>query len=309
MNSETFRATARIALTLFVIEAGIMVALIALELAFPSLKGNVVLEPVLDATALVLLASPAIYYWIVRPYFDLQRMRAQLLVLLSHELRTPLNGTIGMLEVIRETTDDPDARNNSRVALQSASDLSQKIDAILNLSLLEEGTFATDRATVDLGAMLHDLSESHAACARAKGLSWILACEDLDGILVEIDRAILSLGLKLILDNAVRETRSGAISLTAGLSDRANGPVLRVAVCDDGPGIAKKELDRIFDLFYRVDMGYDRQSNGLGLGLPLVKKLVDSVSGDIAIDSVVGHGTTVVLTLPVTPAGRIQTLA
>jgi two-component system cell cycle sensor histidine kinase PleC len=215
---------------------------------------------------------------------------------MSHELRTPLNAILGFSEIIAHQTLGTAARHAEYAADIHASGqhLLSLINDLLDVAKIEAGKMEIDPQPLDATHVVFDLERllGPRALARRQTLTTEMA-SDLPLVMAD-ERAFRQIVLNL-LSNAVKFTPEGGhIRLAA----RADGDGLLLQVEDDGPGIAKEKLTQIFTPFSQIDNRYGRQAGGTGLGLALVKGLVELHGGRVWIDSVLGHGTVVNVYFP-----------
>jgi two-component system cell cycle sensor histidine kinase PleC len=228
------------------------------------------------------------------------RAKSAFLATMSHELRTPLNAINGYAEIMAAAMFGPlgNARYRDYAAdiLASGRYLLDLVDGVLNLSSIEAGQTELETEPVDLAAVADDVVRMLDGKMHTDGLH--LELDPLDGIVVQADPRALKQVLINLLDNAVKYGRPGdTVRLTAA-GDHGNAVI---AVCDDGPGIDADDLDRIEQPFVRGGRGAAWEAGekpGVGLGLALVKRLVEAMHGTLQIDSDVGCGTRVEVRLP-----------
>ncbi len=208
----------------------------------------------------------------------------------SHELRTPL---AAMQTIIGVT------RSQKRTAAdyeQALDDLGEETNRLRSLTedllLLARGerSVHNQREQVNLSSLLEDVVESLTPLADAKGLA--LECRVTPNVTVSSDRDGLIRLFVNLLDNAIKFTESGNISVSA----QVEGGNVRIAITDTGGGIAQADLVHIFDRFYRVDTS--RTETGAGLGLAIALQIACTLGGDIKAESELGVGSTFVVTLP-----------
>ncbi len=225
----------------------------------------------------------------------LMTVRRDFVANVSHELRTPVTSIQGYAEtLLRGTPDEATQRQFLEIVHRQAQRIGQLVEQLLTLSELE----ARDRDDVAREPVrIADVARHVAETVRGRAESRrvrvtidvpeeVVAIADPEGL----ERALLNL-----VDNAIKYGKeSGEVVVAAKAKD---GRVV-VTVADDGPGIAKDHLPRIFERFYRVDPGRTRQQGGTGLGLSIVKHLVDAMDGEISVDSEPEKGTRFVVTLP-----------
>lgn len=218
---------------------------------------------------------------------------------MSHEIRTPINTIIGLNEMIlRETASDEvaaDARN-----IQAASKmLLALINDILDMSKMESGKMDIVPVGYDVGDMLSEIVNMIWVRAKEKGLEFHIDIDQtmpsqLLGDEVRIKQVLIN-----VLNNAVKYTSEGAITLSIQCSRQERGRARIVySVTDTGMGIKKENIPYLFNAFKRVDEEKNRHIEGTGLGLSIVKQLVDLMGGDISVNSVYTKGTTFIITLP-----------
>jgi signal transduction histidine kinase len=222
-----------------------------------------------------------------------ERMRRDLFGAVSHDLRTPLSGLRAMIEAIDEgVVDQPqDLRRYAARMRTAVHALGRLVDDLFELVELDEGAIEADPERVRLEDVI---TSAVAACegqALEKGLS-VRTDEDGAGAILCSPRMIRV--LQNLLQNAIRHTPThGEIFIAA----RRKDPGAEIVVADTGIGIDPESLDRIFEPFWRADPA--RSGGGSGLGLALAKRVVESLGGNIHVESVVGEGAVFKITLPV----------
>ncbi|GJL55302.1 MAG: hypothetical protein NPIRA02_24340 [Nitrospirales bacterium] len=227
----------------------------------------------------------------------LENVRAEFVANVSHELRTPLTAIKGYLEtLLDESSPDPAMyRRFLSVALTHADRLGRLVNDLMNLSDIETGKITLKRDRVPLADVVSEVVGIYHNEAIKKGVSLISRVSP--DIHVWVDRDRLSQILINLVDNAMKyTTEAGEIHFTTALTTQREYIVLRVQ--DTGQGIPPVDLPRITERFYRVDKARSREEGGTGLGLAIVKHLVHVQGGTIQIDSELGKGTTVDVSLP-----------
>jgi signal transduction histidine kinase len=228
------------------------------------------------------------------------RAKSAFLANMSHELRTPLNAIIGFSEVMRNELMGPIGseryRNYAGDIHGSGRHLLQLINDVLDISKIESGKAELREEQVDLGRVIDECASLIAPQAAANALSIKV---DVTNVLPELrgdTRAIKQVLLNL-LSNAIKFTPSrGEVALTARVNEADD---LELAVSDSGIGIAEEDAERIFEPFYQVDSDLSRRFEGTGLGLSLVKGLVEMHGGTVKVRSAPDQGTVFTVTLPV----------
>jgi two-component system, OmpR family, sensor kinase len=225
------------------------------------------------------------------------RTRRLLLADVSHELMTPLTGMRGYLETLSLHAQSLDAETRERY-LAIIQDETQRVEHIvgdlLDLSRLEGGGESFDAQDVPLEDLFGRVLARHGRAAEQKGVD-MKATIAPGAEIVTGDPMRLEQALQNLAANALRHTpRGGSVTLSAAFEDGA--PV--VSVTDTGSGIASEHLPRVFDRFYKVDPSRAGQSAGSGLGLSIVKAIVERHGGSVTAASRPGGGTTFTLKFP-----------
>jgi signal transduction histidine kinase len=212
---------------------------------------------------------------------------------MSHELRTPLNGILGYAELLRDDLPPGEPRDFARIIHESGVHLLALVNQILQLNKIGAGKERLVMEPVDVRALLAQVVNAHRSSAQAKGLA--LACAIAPGAprCIQCDRIKLMQVLNNLLHNAIKFTDGGRVDVKLDVA--AQG--LRFSVSDTGPGIAADVHAMVFEKFFQVDSSA-RRSDGTGLGLALVRELVELMQGQVTLESTPGAGTTFSFTLP-----------
>ena len=223
------------------------------------------------------------------------RSKDLFLATLSHELRGPLTAVIGWLDVARQSPEDRAMlRRALDTALRNAQQQARIIDDLLEMSRIVSGKFSVQRHPMDLGRLAQDVIEGARPAADEKALE--LRCTLEQQALVRGDRQRLHQALANLIGNAIKFTRPGGW-VEVALERR--GAQLRLAVADSGVGIARDALPHIFERFWQAEAG-SRGHGGLGLGLSLVRHIVELHDGRIWAESEgPGQGARFTVELPV----------
>ncbi len=225
--------------------------------------------------------------------------KGQFLATMSHELRTPLNAIIGFSELLMQTelipAGDPRRDEYARIINTSGQHLLEVVNAILDMSKIESGMMAVEQERIDAAAVARSSAELLGAKAAARQVAIrCAASQDLPEIVA--DRRALKQILLNLVSNAVKFSPAGSEVLVTCARDRAH---VEIAVSDSGIGIAEEDLSRLGSPFFQVRQSYDREHEGTGLGLSVVRGLVGLLGGSMMIESAPGAGTRVAIRLPV----------
>lgn len=217
---------------------------------------------------------------------------------LSHEVRTPLNAVIGFSEMLSNPDIGPlpneTVREYAGIIHDSGHQLFRLVTATIDLFRLDSGTYEINHEPFGVTGVIEGCVEDIAAEAQAKNVAILRDVPPFLGDVVS-DRRAIKQALGHVLANAVKFSGAGS---NVVISARSRGEGVVITVVDRGPGIAPAHLSRIGDPFFQGDGAYDRAAGGAGLGLALVKRLMDVLGGDLEISSVLGAGTSVKLFVP-----------
>ncbi len=223
------------------------------------------------------------------------KQKSVFLASVTHELRTPIHGVSGLAELIASGVYGPPTdkqRDAAQSIKRSAQSLLLLVDDLLALVRAEVGKVEVQRARFDLRELVEQVTASVGWMLGTKRLT--LAADVTDATVVG-DRRLLGHVLVNLVANAAKFTPAdGRVDVRA----RLDGATLELAVADTGIGIAPEDQQAIFEAFRQLDGGDERSYGGVGLGLALVKRLVDALGGTVAVDSAPGRGATFTVRVP-----------
>jgi two-component system phosphate regulon sensor histidine kinase PhoR len=229
----------------------------------------------------------------------LEQVRRDFVANASHELRTPLTAIRGFTETLLSSRDLPDADRRSYLEIvdRHARRLGNLVGDLLELSRIEGREQQLELVGVDLPAVADELIRDSRTRFTEKDLD--VSLESRGQATVWADPQAVEQILLNLLDNAAKYTEPGGRIEIRIESDEHS---VRTSVRDTGIGIPKRDLERIFERFYRVDKARSRALGGTGLGLSIVKHLIQSLGGEIAVESELGKGSIFSFTLPAAKA-------
>jgi two-component system phosphate regulon sensor histidine kinase PhoR len=215
----------------------------------------------------------------------------------SHELKTPAAGIRLLAQSAEIAASDGDVKQALVFAGQieaEAARLQRLVGDLLDLSRLE--AVPAPDAVTDVRQVVENAVVSHRSAAARKGLEVVTDFSAVQGrdVYVAADRTDVAIALDNLLDNAINYTNAGSVRIAVEALDAR----IAISVTDTGPGIHPEHQPRVFERFYRVDKGRDRGAGGTGLGLALVRHVVDRSGGSVTLDSSPGEGSRFTLNLP-----------
>jgi two-component system phosphate regulon sensor histidine kinase PhoR len=234
------------------------------------------------------------------PLRRVEEMRADFVANASHELRTPLAALLGFIETLQGSArEDPKARARFLTIMQEqARRMARLIDDLLSLSRIELNAHRRPDTPVDLVPIVRQVVDGLETLARDRGVT--VNIEAANALSVFGDHDELVRIFENLIENALKYGAAGKrVDIKLGLGTSADSePEALVSVRDYGPGIAPEHLPRLTERFYRVDVTESRAQGGTGLGLALVKHILNRHRGRLTIESAPGAGATFTIHLP-----------
>lgn len=227
---------------------------------------------------------------------QLENTRREFVANVSHELRTPLSMIKGYAEtLLGGAINDPEVSSRFLETIERHSDrLAHLINDLLVISELESGQMKLERQPIAIHQLVDSVFQDLRERAEARGISLSnMVGEDL---VVEADANRLRQVLWNLIENAIKYGKQhGRVVVGSALADSGQ---IQISVTDDGAGIPREALARIFERFYRVDKARSREAGGTGLGLSIVKHIVQAHGGRTGVESELGQGCTFYFTMP-----------
>src|SRR5262249_30393905 len=234
-----------------------------------------------------------------------ETVRSDFISNLTHELRTPLAALYGYAETLMQGVDDGETQHRFlRIIDRQARRLARLLDDLISLSDLERGNSPLHLEDLEAPSVMSEAAELMKVAASREGVHLdVQPSEGLPKLLGDHDR--LHQVMVNLLDNAIKYTpRGGHVTASAKTATLNGGgkttPAVALAIADTGEGIPERDIARLTERFYRVDRARSRELGGTGLGLAIVKHIVQLHQGSLKIESRVGVGTTVTVTIPAT---------
>ena len=212
----------------------------------------------------------------------------------SHEIRTPLTGIVGSIKLLKEMKYEQQSQRLITILNRSADKLLSFVNDVLDLAKLDAGHFEAVLEETDLAELVSDILNEFTGLAEAKSLEFRVN-DDLAGSTYLADKAAFQTILQNLIGNAVKFTDRG--SITVSLGEDSYGQVA-IDVTDTGIGIAPEYHEKIFNEFEQAESSTARTYGGTGLGMPIVKRMIDRMDGTITVKSQPGQGSTFSVLVP-----------
>ena len=227
-------------------------------------------------------------------YRRLDAIRRDFIANISHELKTPIGALSILSEAVLGASDDPKAivKFANRMATE-AKRLSDLVQEIIDLSRLQDDDPLKNAKVLNLADLISEAIDGSRMAAEARNIS--LTFTRLGDFEVLGDRRQIEMAISNLVENAINYSPDGT---RVAVALRRQDDLAEISISDQGVGIPEKDIERIFERFYRVDPARSRATGGTGLGLSIVKHVVNNHGGDISVWSVEGAGSTFTIRLP-----------
>ncbi len=226
---------------------------------------------------------------------EVDELKSRFFTNISHEFRTPLTLILGPVKQMIERTKDERNKNELQVVHKNAKSLLGLVNELLDISKLESGNMKLQASPQNIIPLLKALVQSFCSYAERKKINLKFNSNGQE-IIVYIDQEKIKKIITNLLSNAFKFTpEGGEIKVLANIKDEA---FVEISIRDNGTGIPKENISKIFDRFYQVDGSHTRKQEGTGIGLSLTKELVELHKGKIEVESEEGKGTTFTISIP-----------
>lgn len=226
------------------------------------------------------------------------RAKSTFLATMSHEIRTPMNGVLGMLELLSLTRLDAEQYTSLAIVRMSSKSLLRIIDDVLDFSKIEAGRMEVRPEVVSIEDLIGDVHNIFSGNASSLGLLIKRKVDPRISPAVWVDPTRLRQILNNFVSNALKFTSQGVIEVKAELIDQANNSErVRFSVVDNGIGVSEEDQKRLFQPFSQAENKAAPRVGGTGLGLTICRRLADLMGGSVEMQSELGKGTTMFLTL------------
>jgi PAS domain S-box-containing protein len=225
------------------------------------------------------------------------KIKTNILANMQHEFRTPLIGIQGFSKILMDEINDAEHIELAKYIYSSGQRLLNTLNSVLFMSKFESDSISVKFKEYNLSQKISAIASPFEMAANEKNLEFKLyPCEN---ILVTVDLDLFTQAISNLLDNAVKFTKKGNISVLIDKATANEKEWAVIKICDTGVGIMDNEQTVIFDAFRQASEGYSREYEGNGLGLTLAKKMIELMNGKITLESKLNFGSTFIVWLPI----------
>ena len=229
---------------------------------------------------------------------ELDSLKSRFFANISHELRTPLTLILGPAEQLGDELDNERLRHKSRLIQSNAQRLLRLINQLLDISRLESGNMKLRTGLYDIVPFVRGITMSFSAYAERKRITLNFTSSE-ERIALYFDRDKAEKIFINVISNAIKfSPTGGAVTVDVSIDENKSGSSVRVSVIDTGIGIPSDQIEHVFDRFYQVGGPGSHEQEGTGIGLALVKELVELHRGSVSVTSEIGKGSVFTVLMP-----------
>lgn len=225
------------------------------------------------------------------------RLKSRLLANMSHEFRTPLSGILGFAQILINEVKDHALSEMARDIYHSGKRLLDTLNGVLNLSQLETMDLSLSTEVKNLPDFLDQIKDRYIYAANAKSIEYKVEIIRKQ-LYASIDTKLFSQALDYLIQNAIKFTKKGSVTIIADAIQDGENKFAVIKIHDTGVGIHNNNYKIIFEAFRQISEGYNRDYEGIGLGLTLAQKIVNLMNGCISVESELSKGSTFTISLP-----------
>jgi len=247
----------------------------------------------------LMIANALLRQEMTQGILDANNAKSSFLAKMSHEMRTPLNAIIGLSELTLEAGElEGEANTNLEKVNNAGRTLLSTVNDILDISKIEAGKLELVPVEYDLPSLLNDTVTQSILHMGEKPVQFLLNVDETLPAQLYGDELRIKQICNNLLSNALKYTRNGSVALSVSCEGEGETVWLTINVSDTGIGISPENIGSLFDEYAQMDVKANRKIMGTGLGLPIVKKMVEILGGSISVASEYGKGSTFTVRLP-----------
>lgn len=230
---------------------------------------------------------------------EMNRLKSNFLANMSHELRTPIIAILGFAEFLQNEIRNPEQLEFINYIIEGGQRLNNTLNSLLELSKLESAKLEPERSYCNVEKKLKEVISIVKDKVLKKNLSLSMNV-NAKNLSAKIDESVFEKIMQHLLDNAVKFTNRGGITIILDKEIEDHTEWVKVSVSDTGVGISKESMENMFSSFRQISEGYNRSFEGLGIGLTITKKFIELFKGKILVESKLNSGSTFIILLPTT---------